>query len=125
MILLAYYAALATSDIRLKKNISNTEVDNALDIINKIELHSFDWKEDSRHQKIGFIADELEELDDNLSHGGGETEEGGLNTKMVDSFYLQGYEVKAIQELSLENKQLREIVSQLKDEIAEIKKALK
>ncbi|HAU87780.1 MAG TPA: hypothetical protein DCW90_20520 [Lachnospiraceae bacterium] len=121
----AYYAALATSDIRLKKNISNTEVDNALDIINKIELHSFDWKEDSRHQKIGFIADELEELDDNLSHGGGETEEGGLNTKMVDSFYLQGYEVKAIQELSLENKQLREIVSQLKDEIAEIKKALK
>lgn len=58
------YAKNISSDKRLKKNIK-TSKDNALDIINKINIHSFDWKEDNSHVDYGFIAQELEEIDEN------------------------------------------------------------
>lgn len=111
---------VSSSDIRLKDNIKDTEV-NGLDFINKIKLRQFDWKESHKHQNIGFVADELEELDENLSVGGSdEVDETGLpkNPKCVNTFYLQGYEVKAIQELSQENKELKEIISKLLERIA-------
>ena len=93
-----------TSDIRLKTNIRDTEVVGALDLIDKIDIRSFDWKKDGAHQKIGFIADELEKLDERLVHGGGDIYKG------IDSFYLLGYVVKAIQELHKEIKELEEKV---------------
>jgi len=40
-----------------------------LELINKIPLYEFDWKNSGKHQKIGFIADELEKIDPNLSIG--------------------------------------------------------
>ena len=95
-----------TSDIRLKENIKDTEVTDALDIINRIKIHQFDWKiydnENEKHQKIGFVADELEELDKKLTYGGGylDEEENHMCVKGVDNFYLMGYVVKALQELS-------------------------
>lgn len=97
------------SDIRLKENISETEIKSALNLIQKIKLHSFDWKDrkDDKHQSIGFIADELEELDSKLSIGGGYDEDGVMNVKSVDTFYLMGYIVKAIQELSAEIQELK------------------
>ena len=58
------YAKNISSDKRLKKNIK-TSKDNALDIINKMKIHSFDWKEDNSHVNYGFIAQELEEIDEN------------------------------------------------------------
>lgn len=58
------YARNFISDRRLKKNIKNAK-DNALDIINKMNIHSFDWKQDDSHVDYGFIAQELEEIDKN------------------------------------------------------------
>ena len=55
----------STSDARLKKNIETSEKD-ALDIINSIQHYSFDWKEDSKHEDIGYVAQELEKIDENL-----------------------------------------------------------
>ena len=81
-------------------------------------MHSFDWKDEKNgHQKIGFIADELEKLDTRLSIGGGYDEDGAMNIKSVDTFYLQGYEIKAIQELY-------NLVKQQADEIEQLKKLL-
>ena len=99
--------AIASSDIRLKDKIEDTFVTGALSVIEKIKMRQFDWKDSGKHQKIGFIADELEELDEHfvLAGTGGyekEKDENGasvMNVKCVDTFYLQGYEVKAIQEL--------------------------
>lgn len=54
-----------SSDARLKKNINNTNV-NALELINKIEHREFDWKKDNKHEKLGYIAQELEEIDTNF-----------------------------------------------------------
>jgi hypothetical protein len=58
------------------------------------------------HQECGFVADELEKLDPNLSIGGGYDEDGSMNEKSVNDFYLLGYLTKAVQELSAKVKDL-------------------
>ena len=113
----ARYCTGSTSDIRLKKNIEDTEVLNALSVVNSMKIRSFDWKENNEHQKIGFIADELEKLDSKLAFGGGETENGGINAKVVDTFYLLGYVVKSIQELSSQVSSLKEENKLLKQKL--------
>ena len=97
--------AIASSDIRLKDNIDDSVV-NAISLIKKIKMRQFDWNDNSQngylmstHQDIGFIADELEELDERLSIGGGMDVDGEMNIKTVDTFYLLGYVVKALQEI--------------------------
>ena len=100
---------VASSDVRLKENIKNTTIE-ALPIINKIQMREFDWiepKEKYKHQPIGMIADEIENIDPYLTFGGGYTPEGTINVKAVDTFYLMGYLVKAIQELSAEVNMLK------------------
>lgn len=111
------------SDIRLKTNISNSNR-KALDVINSIKIRQFDWIRSGEHQDIGFIADELETLDKHFAFGGGYEEDGSMNIKSVDSLYLQGYEVKAIQELSQENQKLKNTIFSLQGEIAIIKQKL-
>lgn len=111
------------SDIRLKTNISNSNR-KALNIINSIKIRQFDWIRSGEHQDIGFIADELETLDKHFAFGGGYEEDGSMNIKSVDSLYLQGYEVKAIQELSQENQKLKNTIFSLQGEIAIIKQKL-
>lgn len=97
--------ASASSDIRLKTNVTRSEVSDALSLIRKIKMRAFDWKDmdheglTKEHQKIGFIADELEELDSRLAAGGGYDDDGSMNIKVVDTFYLLGYVVKALQEI--------------------------
>lgn len=117
----SFYIKPDSSDIRLKKNLGEVEVEDALSLIEKIKLHSFDWKSDGSHCKIGFIADELEQLDDRFSYGGGEDENGKPTYKSIDTLYMLGYTVKAIQELSEENKLLKKEIESIKSELDGIK----
>lgn len=89
------------SDIRLKENIESSETD-ALETVNRMKVRQFDWKErmGGWHQNIGFVADELEEIDPNLALGGGYDENGEMDVKQINSPYLLNYAIKAIQELS-------------------------
>lgn len=95
------YTNLNISDIRLKENVKNSETD-ALETINQMKVRQFDWKErmGGWHQNIGFVADELEEIDPNLALGGGYDENGEMDIKQINSPYLLNYAIKAIQELS-------------------------
>lgn len=95
------YTASQVSDIRLKENIENSETD-ALETVNRMKVRQFDWKErmGGWHQNIGFVADELEEIDPNLALGGGYDENGEMDIKQINSPYLLNYAIKAIQELS-------------------------
>ena len=95
------YTNLNISDIRLKENVKNSETD-ALETINQMKVRQFDWKErmGGWHQNIGFVADELEEIDPNLALGGGYDEIGEMDIKQINSPYLLNYAIKAIQELS-------------------------
>lgn len=112
-----YHCTYSNSDIRLKKNINNTSITNALSVINSIKVRQFDWKETNIHQSIGFVADELEKLDPNFSQGGGVTKDGGIDVKSVNSFYLQGYIVKALQELSSQVSDLKQENKRLKQKL--------
>ena len=95
------YTTSQVSDIRLKENIENSETD-ALETVNQMKVRQFDWKErmGGWHQNIGFVADELEEIDPNLALGGGYDKNGEMDVKQINSPYLLNYAIKAIQELS-------------------------
>jgi hypothetical protein len=95
------YTNLNISDIRLKENVKNSETD-ALETVNRMKVRQFDWKErmGGWHQNIGFVADELEEIDPNLALGGGYDENGEMDIKQINSPYLLNYAIKAIQELN-------------------------
>lgn len=95
------YTTSQVSDIRLKENIESSETD-ALETVNRMKVRQFDWKErmGGWHQNIGFVADELEEIDPDLALGGGYDENGEMDIKQINSPYLLNYAIKAIQELS-------------------------
>lgn len=101
--------APSSSDIRLKENVKDCEIE-ALPFIQKIQMRQFDWKQNGAHQDCGFVADELEQLDENLSIGGGYNEDGTMNEKSVNDFYLLGYMVKAMQEMQAEIDYLKGVV---------------
>lgn len=106
------------SDIRLKENVKNSETD-ALETVNRMKVRQFDWKEPMGgwHQNIGFVADELEEIDPNLALGGGYDENGEMDVKQINSPYLLNYAIKAIQELSAkvdeQDKRIKELERRL------------
>lgn len=58
-----YFDADWQSDGRLKKNIKDSNV-NALELLSKIQHRDFFWKRDNKREKIGYIAQELEEIDE-------------------------------------------------------------
>lgn len=93
-----FYSGAAPSDIRLKENITGSEI-NALEAVNRMKVRQFDWKKGG-HQNIGFVADELEEIDPNLALGGGYDENGEMDVKQINTSYLLNYAIKAVQELS-------------------------
>ena len=85
------------SDIRMKTDINKTKV-NALNVLKQIDMCEF--KMQGVYHPIGMVADWIEELDPLLTSGGGYEEDGAIHWKSVDTFYLMGYVVKAIQELA-------------------------
>ena len=104
----------ALSDIRLKGNIRDTEVENATKVIESMKIRSFERKDSHKKYKIGFIADELEQLDPNLVDGGGEVD-GHPYYKSVNNLQMLAYVVKGMQELNSkvtilekENKRLKQ-----------------
>jgi hypothetical protein len=93
-----FYSGSLTSDARLKENVKLCKI-SALEIINRMRACEFDWK-NGGHEHIGFIADDLEKIDDKLTLGGGYDENGEMDVKQINSPYLLNYAIKAIQELS-------------------------
>lgn len=84
----------SSSDIRMKTNIVDTKV-NAVDILNQVEMKSFDWRVDNKHEDIGIIAQQLQEVLPDLVY------EDELTTKLsIQPIKFIPYLIKAIQELS-------------------------
>lgn len=114
-----YFYNDATSDIRLKENIGVCNV-NALSAINKMNICSFDWKEEKNHQSLGLIADELEKIDPMLTLGGGYDSNGSMNVKCIDRLLLTEYAIKGIQELYEQYKLQKKEIQKLKKEIQKL-----
>ena len=92
------------SDVTLKENITETDVNNALDLINRLRHVQFDWKSNGEHVEIGYIADELEDVFEQLVFEVPQyDEEGnptGENVKQIYNTTMIPLITKAIQELS-------------------------
>lgn len=86
---------ITKSDRRLKTDIRQTRLDNALEQILSIGHKEFTLKRNGRHMDIGYIAQELEEINPNLVFA--PEEEQPYYT--VNTFYLTSLITKAIQEL--------------------------
>jgi hypothetical protein len=89
----------ANSDYRIKKNItylSNNESDNIL----KLKPCTYNYVSDDENQKsrIGFIAQDLEEVYPNLIENGSYDETFKDNIKAINTSDLIPYIIKAIQE---------------------------
>lgn len=103
----------ATSDYRAKSNIKYLDID-ALDLINKVQLYSFNYK-DSNEPSIGVIAQDLMDLnigDFNLVDNKNATGVKGDYMRVKES-KLTYILWKAVQELSEQNKKLEARIAQL------------
>ena len=105
------------SDIKLKENISISNY-SGLDVINKFTFHSFDWKKDKfgykkPHTKIGLIAQEVQEIQEDLVYE-------NPNALALDEFRLLNIALKAIQELSQENTNLKSQLKEMNERLSKL-----
>ena len=100
-----------SSDRNLKKNIKETNI-SAIELIQKINHVQFDWKSNERHQSIGYIAQEMQEVEESFVHHSKykDKEDWQINTLSV-----LATATKAIQEQ-------QEIIEDLKSRIEKLEK---
>ena len=91
-----YKVATNASDERIKNNILDSET-QALELINKIHHKSFDWDKEKAHKEghidIGYIAQELIEIDPNFV-----IYNERFDTYQIDTLYVLSTTTKAVQE---------------------------
>lgn len=103
-----------TSDESLKKDIVTCDY-KALDLINDFKFKSFNWKHHEEfgqkpYTEIGLIAQDVEKINKNFVTMAGEY-------KTLNQFNLLTYALKAIQELSTQNKELQQKIIKLEEKI--------
>lgn len=108
------YANNISSDRRIKDNIKDCDI-KALDIINKIQHKQFDKKDDGKHYNIGYIAQDMEEIDPNFIIKREKTD------TLEERYYINELPIiatlsKAIQELSQQVEALQNEIKVLKEE---------
>lgn len=100
------------SDRRIKTNIKESEV-KALDVINKFKTYSFtrDYKEQVKDVQLGIMAQDVKEY---MYDAFVENPDGIYS---YEPFEMQPYLIKAIQELSQENQQLKSQLKEMNDRL--------
>ena len=103
-----------TSDVRLKKDIKKCDY-KALDLIDDFNFKSFNWEYHEEfgqkpYTEIGLIAQDVEKINKNFVSMVGEY-------KTLNQFNLLTYSLKAIQELSTQNKELQQKIIKLEEKI--------
>jgi uncharacterized repeat protein (TIGR02543 family) len=106
-----YLQAAASSDVLLKDNIEESKF-NALEVIDRIPIRQFDWKDSGKHWDVGMVAQEVEKIDENfIEYPRTYGENGQMEAPAtINSFYLVGYLTKAVQELHAKVKELEAIM---------------
>lgn len=106
-----------SSDVRLKKDIADSQV-NALNIINNIDCKEFIWKDDNRFEELGFIAQQVGHVNKKFI---GEEKREDETYYTVNQLAMIPYLVKAIQELSAKIDGLTSAKSSTKLEVNKLK----
>nr|DAX74857.1 MAG TPA: tail protein [Caudoviricetes sp.] len=101
----------SSSDKRLKTNIKPTKI-KALETLNNIEMVEFNWKKDNKFEKIGAIAQQVQSIEESFVVQDMDDKQTYNDYLRISYYNTIPYLIKAIQELSTENQQLK---SQLKE----------
>ena len=104
------------SDKRLKTNIKPTKI-NALDTLNSIEMVEFNWKKDNKFEKIGAIAQQVQSVDEDLVVRDMDDKQTYNDYLRINYYDTIPYLIKAVQELSEENTNLKLRLQKLEDKI--------
>ena len=110
------YVTMSASDKRYKSNVKPTEI-NGLEIINKLKCYEYDIKlpqEKEEHVKCGIMAQDVE-IYMNEAHL---VYPNGIQS--YTPFEMQPYLIKAIQELSTENQQLKSQLKEMNDRLQKL-----
>lgn len=107
------YANNISSDRRIKDNIKDCDV-KALDIINKFQHKQFDKKDDGKHYNIGYIAQDMEQIDPNFVIKREKTE------NLEDRYYINELPIiatlsKAVQEQQNQIEELKIKIEEMED----------
>ena len=106
----------AISDKRLKTNVKPTKV-KAVDLLNKIEIVEFNWKKDNKFEKIGAIAQQVQSVDKDLVVHDMDDKQTYNDYLRINYYDTIPYLIKAVQELSEENTNLKLRLQKLEDKI--------
>ena len=109
------YANNISSDRRIKENIQDSQK-NAINIIKQIKHRQFDKKDDGKHYNIGYIAQEMEEIDKNFVFKRAKTEQ------TEERYYIN--ELPIIATLSKAIQEQQEMIEQLQEKIKEMEDKL-
>ena len=106
----------SSSDKRLKTNIQPTKV-KALDVLNNIEMVEFNWKKDGKFEKIGAIAQQVQSIEESFVVQDMDDKQTYNDYLRISYYNTIPYLIKAVQELSEENNNLKLRLQKLEDKI--------
>ena len=96
----------SVSDKRFKTNIKPTKI-KAVDLLNKFEMVEFNWKKDNKFEKIGAIAQQVQSVEESLVVHDMDDKQTYNDYLRINYYDTIPYLIKAVQELSEQNKVLK------------------
>ena len=102
----------SVSDKRFKTNIKPTKI-KAVDLLNKIEMVEFNWKKDNKFEKIGAIAQQVQSVEASLVVHDMDDKQTYNDYLRINYYDTIPYLIKAVQELSQQNKELKNKLEEL------------
>ena len=114
------------SDRKLKEHIEDSDI-SALKIIDKIKHRKFNWKKSKKEQSIGYIAQEIEELNKDLIYKFPKNPKKQAITDedysyQINNVAMNALSTKAIQELHGIVKNQQKQINELKQELEKLRR---
>lgn len=113
----------SVSDERLKTNVNSTKV-NALETLNNIEMVEFNWIKDGEFEKIGAIAQQVQSVEETLVVNDTSDKNNPSDYLRISYYNCIPYLIKAIQELSTENQQLKSQLQLMNERLTKLEEQL-
>lgn len=109
----------SVSDERLKTNVKPTKI-NALETLNNIEMVEFNWIKDGEFEKIGAIAQQVQSVEETLVVNDTSDKNNPSDYLRISYYNTIPYLIKAIQELSQENTNLKSQLNEMNERLTKL-----
>ena len=109
----------SVSDERLKTNVKPTKI-NALETLNNIEMVEFNWIKNGEFEKIGAIAQQVQSVEETLVVNDTSDKNNPSDYLRISYYNTIPYLIKAIQELSQENTNLKSQLNEMNERLTKL-----